>query len=126
MAARSRVKLNLSRIRQLDQAAVTALEQTAEAIHTDLVQSQTMPFRSGNTQNESTYVDTGDSARGRVELVTANPYARRLYFHPEYHFYTGENPQAGGAWFESYTEGGAKRDFAGNAFAKLYKRRAGL
>lgn len=122
----STVTLNLGRISQLNRAAVRALEQTGEAVHTDLQQAQTMPFRSGNLQNESTYVDTSDSSQGTVRLVTSTPYARRLYYHPEYNFYTGENPHAGGEWLEPYTEGGSKADFAKNAFKTLYKKEAGV
>lgn len=120
----STIRLNLPRIRQLDRAAVTALEQTAEAVHTDLQQSQTMPFRTGNLQNESTFVDTSESARGHVSIVSQTPYARRLYYHPEYHFSTEENPNAGGKWFEPYLPGGHKAGFAAKAFKKLYKREA--
>lgn len=124
--ATSSVKLNLGRIRQLDRAAVAALEQTAEAIHTDLQQSQAMPFRTGNLQNESTFVDTSESSRGHVALVSSTPYARRLYYHPEYSFYKGENPNAGGEWYGPYLPGGSKADFAKKAFKTLYKREAGV
>lgn len=124
--ATSTVKLNLGRVRQLDRAAVTALEQTAEAVHTDLVQSQTMPRKTGALQNESTFVDTSESAQGHVSLVSSTPYARRLYFHPEYNYFKGENPNAGGEWYGPYLPGGAKADFAKKAFRTLYKREAGV
>ena len=122
----SRIQLNMKRLQQLDRAKITALEQTAEALHTDLVQSQTMPFRTGNLQNESTFVDYSDSAQGHVEIVSSTPYARRLYFHPEYHFSTDENPHAGGEWFAPYLSGGEKQDFAKKAFRALYRKEAGL
>ncbi|MCD8050584.1 MAG: hypothetical protein LUE89_02755 [Clostridiales bacterium] len=122
----STVTLNLGKISQLNRAAVRALEQTAEAVHSDLQQAQTMPFRSGNLQNESTFVDTSDSSQGTVRVVSSTAYARRLYYHPEYNFYTGENPHAGGEWLEPYTEGGSKADFAKNAFKTLYKKEAGV
>lgn len=126
MKVTSTVKLNMGAVRRLDSAAVKALEQTAEAIHTDLQQSQTMPFRTGNLQNESTFVDTSESARGRAALISSTPYARRLYYHPEYNFWQGENPGAGGEWFRPYLPGGEKQDFAKNAFGKLYKKEAGV
>lgn len=126
MRVKSTVKLNMPAIKRLDRASVEALEMTAEAIHTDLQQSQTMPFDTGNLQNESTFVDDSQSSSGRVSLVFSTPYARRLYYHPEYHYSKKENPNAGGAWCEPYTAGGTKQDFAQKAFAKLYKRRAGL
>ena len=36
MQVRSTVKLNMARIQQLSQAAVTALEKTGEALHTEV------------------------------------------------------------------------------------------
>ena len=90
----SKVKLNMPKIKQLTQAQITALEQTAEALHTEVVQAQVIPRDTGALQNESTFVDCSDSHRGKVSIVSSTPYARRLYFHPEYHFQKGENPNA--------------------------------
>ena len=97
MGVKSTVKLNMPVINRLDQASMYALEMTGEAVHTDLQQSQTMPFQTGNLQNESTFVDTSQSKSGHVSIVSSTPYARRLYYHPEYQFSTAENPNAGGA-----------------------------
>ena len=82
----SKVKLNMPKIKQLTQAQVTALEQTAELLHEEVEQAQVFPFATGNLQNESTFVDDSDSKNGKVSIVSSTPYARRLYFHPEYHF----------------------------------------
>ena len=79
MQVKSTVKLNMPRIKQLTQAAVTALEQTGEALHTEVVQAQVFPFDTGNLQNESTFVDYSKSKNGKVTLVSNTPYARRLY-----------------------------------------------
>lgn len=125
MKCTSTVKLNMGTIARLDSAAVTALEQTAEAVHTDLVQSQVMPRRSGHLQNESTFVETSMSGQGSVAIVSSTPYARRLYFHPEYNFSTEANPNAKGEWFEDWLPGGRKQDFANNTFAQIYRRLAG-
>ena len=125
MKCTSTVKLNMGTIARLDSAAVTALEQTAEAVHTDLVQSQVMPRRSGHLQNESTFVETSMSGQGSVAIVSSTPYARRLYFHPEYNSSTEANPNAKGEWFEDWLPGGRKQDFANNTFAQIYRRLAG-
>ena len=100
MQVKSTVKLNMPRIKQLTRAAVVALKQTAEALHTEVVQAQVMPFDTGNLQNESTFVDTSEASSGKVSLVSSTPYARRLYYHPEYQFQKYENPFAGGKWLE--------------------------
>lgn len=123
---KSIVKLNLPRIKNLSQSAVTALEQTAEALHTEVVQAQVMPFDKGNLQNESTFVDTSDSQQGKVTLVSSTPYARRLYYHPEYEFQTKENPGAGGEWYKDWLPGGSRKDFAKKVFQQIYKRVGGV
>ena len=57
--ASSTVRINWPRINELSRAAVTSLEQTAEALHTDVVQAQVIPFDTGNLQNESFWVLKG-------------------------------------------------------------------
>ena len=126
MQVNSTVKLNMPRIRQLTGAAVRALELTAEVLHTEVVQAQVMPFDTGNLQNESTFVDYSQSAGGKVSLVSSTPYARRLYYHPEYDFQTDENPFAGGEWYKPWMEGGVNEDFAPNAFKRFYKKLGGV
>ena len=82
------IKINTHRLRELSQAQVTALEKTAEALHTEVVQAQVMPFDTGNLQNDNTFVDYTYSKTGRARIVSTTRYARRLYFHPEYNFQT--------------------------------------
>lgn len=123
---KSRVKLNMTKIRQLNQAQIQALEQTTEALHTEVVQAQVFPRDTGRLQNESTFVDYSESSRGKTSIVSTAPYARRLYFHPEYHFQTDENPNAKGRWYEDWVPGGKEEDFAVNAFKTLYRRLAGI
>lgn len=120
--ANSTVKMNFGRIRQLSQATVTALEQTAEALHTEVVQAQVVPRDTGALQNEKMFVDFSESSEGRAVLVHEGPYSRRLYYHPEYDFQKDENPNAKGHWFEDWEPGGSKEKFAPNAFKKFYKR----
>lgn len=111
----------------------TTLEQTAEAVKTDVVMSQTVPYAEDSDENRSRgvvpgelqgsiYTDTSRSAQGEVAVVANTPYARRLYYHPEYNFFRGANPQAGGLWWRAYLPGGAKQGFAAEAFGKLFKR----
>lgn len=150
------VRLNLPKIRQLTDAQITALEQTAEAVHTEVVQAQVMPFDDpevvekrvygkrgqfakngkeykgrikkeivhggGHLQNDSTFVDGSRSKLGKVSIVSSTPYARRLYFHPEYHFQKHENPNARGRWYEDWLPGGKEADFATDTFKEIYRR----
>ncbi len=118
-----KVKLNLKNIAATEKDIEYALIETAEAIKDDLQQSQTMPFDTGALQNRSTFVDDSKSTSGRVTVVSDTPYARRLYFHPEYKFKKDGNPNAGGLWFEPYITG-AKKDFVKDSFVRLLKARA--
>ena len=116
----SRVELNYSVLNMLDNAQFEALAQTADATLTELRDRQVMPFDTGNLQNDSTFVD--DSQRDKVSIVSSTPYARRLYFHPEYNYRRGNNTSAGGKWFESFLND----DFIVSAYARLLKQRGGL
>ena len=116
----SRVELNMSVLNMLDGAQFTALAQTADATLTELRDRQVMPFDTGNLQNDSTFVD--DSQKTTVSIVSSTPYARRLYFHPEYNYRKGNNASAGGKWFESFLNDNFIRD----AYAKLLKQIGGL
>lgn len=126
MKVNSRIKLNMPKINQLTRAAVVALEQTAEALHTEVVQEQVVPRDTGTLQNEAFFVDYSQSSQGKVSLVHNTPYARRLYFHPEYHFQTHENPNAKGLWFEDWEPGGKKEEWARNVYKEIYRRLSGL
>lgn len=125
MKVSSKVKINTQKIKQLTRAQVTALEQTAEALHTEVIQAQVMPRDKGNLQNESTFVDYSQSSNGMASLVSSTPYSRRLYYHPEYDFKTDENPNARGHWYEDWIDGNQK-DFCKNTFKEFYKRAGGL
>ena len=126
MQVKSTVKLNMPRINELSRAAVRALELTAEALHTEVVQAQIMPFDTGHLEEDATFVDYSNSQNGKVTLVSSTPYARRLYYHPEYNFQTKENPNAKGKWLDDWLPGGNETDFAPNAFKRLYKKEAGV
>lgn len=121
----STIKLNFSKISQLNNSIVTALEKTGEALKTEVVVAQVMPYDTGIMQNSSTFVDNTNSNRGEVNLVTSTPYARKVYFHPEYNFQTKENANAQGEWLEPYVNG-KNKDFCANTFVKFYKESAGL
>lgn len=113
------------KIKKLTDAQVTALEMTVEALHTEVVQAQVMPRDTGHLQNESTFVDTSQSKSGTVTMVSQTPYARRLYFHPEYNFRKVENANAQGHWYEPWISG-SKKDFCKKAFSKFFKQVGGV
>ncbi len=120
------VRMDMPRIRQLTQSAVTALEQTAEALHTEVVQAQVVPRDKGTLQGEAFFLERSESSAGKVSLIHTTPYARRLYFHPEYHFSDHENPNAKGRWFADWLPGGNEEDFTIKAYKEIYRRLTGV
>lgn len=121
----STIKLDEAKLKELTKQQYISLAQTADAILTDIRDSRTMPFDTGNLQNDNTFIDDSQKEHGRVSVVSLAPYARRLYYHPEYNFRTNNNHSAGGKWFDPYASGN-KSDFARETFAKLFKRNGGL
>ncbi len=122
----SKVTLNMDYLRRLTEAQAVALEQTAEALHSEVQQEQVVPRDTGVLQGVNMFVDFSGSKDGTVSIVHSTPYARRLYYHPEYHFSTEENPNAKGHWFEDWEEGGKYEDFAIRMYEEIYRRLTGL
>lgn len=116
MIKTSRVKFYKGALKQIDKATQTALEKSAEYLHTEIVQAQVVPRKDNILQGTAFYADYSGSEKGSVSLVHNTPYARRLYFHPEYNFKTEPwqdadgthegNPNARGLWFEPWQPGG--------------------
>ena len=121
----STIKLNEAKLKELTRQQYVSLAQTADALITDIRDEQLMPFDTGNLQNDSTFLDDSQKEQCRVSIVSATPYARRLYYHPEYDFMHTNNAKAGGKWFEPYISGN-RTDFLKDTFAKLFKRNGGL
>lgn len=117
-------KMNHQALSTIAKAQRQALEMTGQQVLNDLKDSQTMPFDTGNMQNEQTFVDTENSSKGTVSIVTDVPQARRLYFHPEYNFQQGKNPNAGAGWFDPYIDGN-KTKFVRQWFKQFTKRNGG-
>lgn len=115
-----KVKLNQKNIAYVKKLANESLVETADAIKSNLIQSQTMPLDTGELQNRNTFIDDSKKKRGKVSIVSDTPYARRLYFHPEYRFKQDKNPKAGGMWFEPYISGN-KKNYAQRTFAKIMR-----
>ncbi|MGM0238515.1 hypothetical protein [Enterococcus sp. AZ103] len=126
MKVHSTVKMNTPVINRLAKAQVQALEMTTEALHTEIVQAQVVPFDKGTLQGEGFAPDYADSSRGRTSLVHSTPYARRVYFHPEYNFNTATNPNAKGKWLSDWMPGGKLAGFAPDAYKKFYRKITGV
>ena len=117
-----KITYNTKNINMINEVARLALLDTAEAVKTDLIQSQTMPFDTGIMQNDSTYVDNKRIIKGVARLVTDTPYARKVYFDPEITIHQDKNPNAKQRWFDDYISG-EKKNLPIKYFQQMLRRR---
>ena len=116
------LKLNMQEIKRLNNAAVRAMEQTVDALQTEIRTAQVMPYDNGDMQNNDTFTETSVHDHDiESRLITGSVQARRLYNHPEYNFQTVNNPNAGGKWLEPWIHG-EKKDFPHTTVNALYKK----
>ncbi len=113
------IKLDMAALAGIEKAVADSAVAALETVKADLVQSQTMPFDTGDMQNNQTFVAKTEEG---AAIVTGSPQARRLYYHPEYNFQRGKNRNAGAYWLEPYISGN-KKDMAENAFSAELKGR---
>lgn len=132
----SKVVLSHATISKLNQSAIKALSMTGEYLLSEVVNAQVVPFgdsyerggktHRGGTLQESGFVDTSQSSNGHVFISFNTPYARRLYFHPEYNFRQEDNPNAKGKWLEDWAEKGKYASEVKEAYALFFKQQGGV
>ena len=119
MSVKVNIKINNSNINVLVEAQGRALELTAEALLSDIRTSTVVPEQTGELER-SGFVDLDNIKKLVASIVFDTPYARRLYFHPEYNFRTDKNMNAQGLWMQSYIDGD-KKDYIRETYAKFLK-----
>jgi hypothetical protein len=124
---RSRTTLNPTAVKQIQNAAIQALEMTVDgsrgSILTDVMTAEVVPKQTGELER-SAFVDDRNVKKGRVSIVYDTPYARRLYFHPEYNFRRDKNRNAQGLWLEEWANGG-KENIVKRVFKELWRKFSG-
>ena len=117
------VELNMANINAIEKQIQKGLYKVADKIKEDIDQSETMPFKTGALAERSFFISTSSIDKGEVRLVSGTddtPYARRLYFHPEYNFSREFKKNPGGKWFEPYISG-TKKDYAQKVFTQFMR-----
>lgn len=132
----SRVVLNQSALNKITKAATKALEMTGDYVLGEVIEKQVVPFgdsfehggktHQGGTLQESGYVNKKQASQGKVSINFNTPYARRLYFHPEYNFRKVDNPNAKGKWFEDWSEKGKYAKEVKTAYEYFLKKIGGF
>lgn len=112
------VKIDNNKLESLKKKYIDSLFKTANLLVTEIINDQVLPFDNGSLQS-SMYVDDSNKNKGLISIIVPKVYARRLYYHPEYHFQK-INANAGSDWFSNYLTGG-KSNFIKMTFSKLSK-----
>ena len=118
----TQVILDREAIRSVERKAYKCLGLTAKVLQDEIRQAQVIPRDVGTLQGEAFVVDTSTEQKGYVRMSFNTPYARRLYFHPEYNFRHDQNPNAQGLWLRSWQKGGKKEKRPADIFEKLLKK----
>ena len=122
MGTKVKVTLYPNKIRKLQEIAQKAFELTVEAVLSDIRISQTVPKNTGELERSGfTEIDVKKMV---ARIVFDTPYARRLYWHPEYDFRQDKNHYAGGLWMQTYIDGD-KRHFVKETYGKFLKQLGG-
>lgn len=120
-----RVTMYQGPLRLFRESAKKAIAMTAEQLRTELIQSQYMPFDTGNIQNVQTFIDVQAIQQGQVKIVHDTHYAQRIYFHPGINFQTTTNANPRGLWWDDWLTG-PKRNRAKELYAQFYRQLTGL
>lgn len=122
--AKVEIKLDMAALGKISLAAQDAALATVGALRGEVIAAQVMPFNTGNMQNTHTSVfQEQESEDIHTMLATDTPYARRLYYHPEYDFQKGNNPNAQGLWLKPWLPGGELEGFLPDAYEQILKAR---
>ena len=117
---KGKLKLNPQAIKKIEDAAVKALPLTMEALKTEVNNMKVVPKDTGNLEESAATGAEGN--RGFISYNT--PYARRLYYNPQYNFRQDKNPNAQGRWLDSFIYG-PKKDWLAKAYGEFLKRLSG-
>lgn len=118
------IKLYPDKIKNIEKACKTSLEQTGTAVLSDIKTSQVVP-KDTSALEDSSFVDTTGINEGYLRIIFDTPYARRLYWHPEFNFRHDKNPNAKGLWMQDYEAGGVKDNYIHSVFSMFLKRNSG-
>ena len=132
MSKKSGIVWDEKGLKQVDDAMAKALGMSGHILQDEIREAQVIPRMDGTLSGEAFKVDTKTAKRGFVRFMFSTPYARRLYFHPEYHFHKSPwvdssgrhhdgNPNAQGEWMRLWMAGGKYEKRPSEIFAGILK-----
>lgn len=120
-------KFDAQGLRKVNQKMADTLAKSAYVLQDDIREEQVIPRMDGTLSGEGFTVDPKTAVQGYVTLNFNTPYARRLYYHPEYNFHQSPwsdsrgkhdgNPNAQGEWLRHWLKGGKYE----KRFSQIYK-----
>lgn len=122
------IVLNLSGLENLYRAAQDAALETMGALRGEIITARVIPKAYGTLEGSIGAIDQFSAGE---ELHTTlcigdTPYARRLYFHPEYNFQKngeGRNHNAQGEWAQPWLPEGDLEGFVPYTFEERLEER---
>lgn len=115
------IKIDVGEVNELTQKMKDALVLTMGELQKRIRDEQVIPRDTGALQGEKFFIDDSMREQGIVQLVNEGPYARRLYYHPEYNFRQDKNKNAQGMWFSLWQKGGYYEKEPQEIFEKIMK-----
>lgn len=119
MKAKVTVKLYKEKIDFLTEIQKKALELTAEQVLSDIKTRAVVPKDTGELER-SGFVDLTSLNDMIIYICFDTPYARKMYWHPEYNFRHDKNANAQGMWMQDYING-ARKNFVIESYKKNLK-----
>lgn len=118
-------KINREAMNILDRAKKRALDLTAEAVLSDIVNRNVVPFAVGDLEDSGFVDDERIDTELVASIVFDTPYARRWYFNLEgATFQKTENADARDHWMDYYFDG-AGLQWVQDTYAKFLKQESG-
>ena len=129
-----KIKFDKGALKALDKAFTDTLKETAVTLQDEIREAGVIPRKDNHLAGDKFTVNASEANRGVVYLHHEGPYARRLYYHPEYHFHREPwvdkdgkehlgNPNAMGYWFSWWEEGGRYEDRPAEIYTAFLKRK---
>ena len=131
---RIKIKLDENALKAVKKVRNDALVGTAKILQDVILEEGVIPRKDNHLAGEKFTVNVSEAKRGVVYLEHEGPYARRLYFHPEYNFHKSPwvdkdgkehlgNRNAMANWFSWWEEGGRYQKQVAGIYAEELKRR---